>query len=491
MVRWALICLVFVLGGCRSADDAVIRFAVATAPSVLDPRIASDAASERVNELLYDRLVTLDDHGQPQPAMAEWERRSPTHYRLRLRPDRATFWDGAQPDATDVAATYRSVLDPSTGSPHASTLSHIDRIDVIDDSTLDFVLTREAPLFPSRLTIGIIPAEVIGQRNLARDPVGSGSFRFKRWRDDGGLLVERREDQQVVAFEPVADATMRALKLMRGEADLLQNDMPHELLDVLGEKPGLALQETRGITFAYIGFNLRDPALANHDVRAAIAHAIDRASIVRYMFGGRAELAESVLNPTHWAAGGELQAYAFDPEKARELLKRAGYDTAHPLKLTYKTSTDALRVRIAHVLQSQLADVGIELTIASYDWGTFFGDIKAGRFQMYGLAWVGVNSPDILRYAFHSESSPPAGANRGGYLSTDVDALIDRAERLDADAAAPLYAQIQQRVHADLVYVPLWYESNVAVSRNLSGYLPHYDGSYLSLNGVRKDHVAE
>lgn len=491
MVRWWLLCLVFVLGGCRSGDDAVIRFAVAAAPSILDPRIASDASSERVNELLFDRLVALDEHGNPQPAMADWQQLSTTHYRLSLRSDRAAFWNGEIPDAEDVAATYRSVLEPATGSPHAGALSHIHRVAVVGDDTVDFFLARPDPLFPSRLTVGIVPANALARGRSMRAPMGSGTFRFREWRDDGGLLLERRSDGQVIAFEPVADATMRALKLMRGEADLLQNDMSHELYKVLADKPDLALEETRGVTFAYIGFNMRDPALADHRVRQAIAHAIDRASIVRYMFGGRAETAESVLSPMHWAGGRSIRPYDFDPQRARALLAQAGYDEAHPLELTYKTSTDALRVRIAHVFQSQLADVGIRLNISSYDWGTFFGDIKAGRFQMYGLAWVGVNSPDILRYAFHSESLPPSGANRGRYVSADVDGLLDKAERLEPSDAAPLYAQIQQKVHEDLVYVPLWYESNVAVSRGLKGYVPQYDGSYLSLNDVRKDDDAD
>jgi peptide/nickel transport system substrate-binding protein len=266
---------------------------------------------------------------------------------------------------------------------------------------------------------------------------------------------------------------------------LLQNDLPAELYRYLGADPGLRLIERPGTTFAYIGFNLSDPVLANRDVRAAIAHGIDREAIIRHLFGGAAQAAESVLRPAHWAGAKDLQPYAYDPELARGHLKRAGYDAEHPLTLSYKTSTDPFRLRIAHVFQSQLAEVGIRLEISSYDWGTFFGDIKAGRFQMYSLAWVGVNTPDILRYAFHSDSIPPAGANRGQYRSETVDELIQAAELADPDAAATLFARVQRVVHRDLVYVPLWRESNVVASRGLAGYLPSHDGSYLALKEVR------
>ena len=142
----------------RSSSGAgmLVVFAVATAPGILDPRLASDAASERVNALLYARLVELDDQGRPQPSMASWQRLAPRHYRVTLSPDRATFWDGRKPDASDVVASYTSLLQPGLGSPHAGALSHIVRVSAYSDTEVDFVLARRDPEFPARLTIGII-----------------------------------------------------------------------------------------------------------------------------------------------------------------------------------------------------------------------------------------------------------------------------------------------------------------------------------------------
>ena len=489
MVRLALLLITLLLVACNPSDNGTIIFAVATAPSVLDPRLAGDAASERANALLYDKLVRLDERGTPRASMAKWQQLGPKHYRITLLAQRAAFWDGRPPVASDVVATYRSILDPQLGSPHSSTLSHLARIEEKSKEEVDFFLTRPDPAFPSRLTIGIVPAQRLVDEGLARLPMGSGPFAFVKWRSDGGLLLERRRDGQQVALIPVADPTMRALKLLRGEAHLLQNDLPSELYGYLAESPELRLLEKPGTTFAYIGFNLSDPVLSDRRVRAAIAHAIDRDAIIQHLFGGRAQTAESVLRPEHWAGVADLVPYRHDPMLARNYLRQAGYGEHNPLVLSYKTSTDPFRVRIAHVFQSQLARIGIELKISSYDWGTFFGDIKAGRFQMYSLAWVGVNTPDILRYAFHSASVPPGGANRGQYRSAETDALIEQAEQTDSDTAVPVYLQIQHKVHHDLVYLPLWYESNVVASRGLEGYQPGHDGNYLALNRVRMEHV--
>ena len=487
MVRYWLAGVLVLLAACSDrTSSTTIVFAVATAPSMLDPRLASDAASERVNALLYDRLVELDEHGNPQPKMANWEAVTDRRFRLHLQADRASFWDGRVPDADDVVATYLGILNPRLASPHAGGLSHIDAMRALDAETIEVELSHADPLFPARLTIGILPAATARQPHALTDPMGSGTFAFVQRRADDSLIVRRRSDGQEIAFEAVADPTMRTLKLLRGEANLLQNDLPPELLDYLAGRPDVALQARPGTTFAYLGFNLTDPVLAQREVRAAIAHAIDRAAIVRYLFAGRAEPGESVLRPEHWAGADGLQARIYDPERARRLLHEVGYEADRPLTLSYKTSTDPLRLRIAHVLQQQLAQVGITLQIASYDWGTFFGDIKAGRFQMYSLAWVGVNSPDILRYAFHSVSQPPAGANRGRYRSVVVDRLIETAEMLPSAQAAVLLREVQRQVHEDVVYVPLWYESNIAVSRGVAGYVPGYDGNYLALENVRR-----
>ena len=177
---------------------------------------------------------------------------------------------------------------------------------------------------------------------------------------------------------------------------------------------------------------------------------------------------------------------AHDLALARALLHQAGFDSGHPLELQYKTSTDPLRLRIATVIQQQLAEAGVELKLSSYDWGTFYGDIKAGHFQMYSLSWVGIKTPDIFRYAFHSDSLPPAGANRGRLKDPVVDRLIETAEQsrtLDEQAAA--YRRVQARLLEELPYIPLWYEDHVyAAAERIQGYRLDRDGSYDSLQYV-------
>jgi peptide/nickel transport system substrate-binding protein len=482
-----ILLLILSLLGCSQQPDGVLRMGLATAPTNLDPRFATDAASSRINRLLYQRLVDFDKAGMVRPSIGHWQMISPTRYRFTLRGDGDRFHNGVLVTADDVKATYDSVLDPRTASPHRSSLKMIERIEVISKQVLDFHLRRPDPLFPAYLVIGILPAEPLADGHpFATQPLGSGPFHFVSWPRQGELLLRRQRDGQQFEFLEVKDPSVRILKLLRNEIQLLQNDLPPELLGYLDNRQGIQIKRRPGSNFSYIGFNLEDPATSRLPVRRAVAHAIDRQAIIHHLMQGRARPAQAIFPPEHWAGNNALAGIEYDPRKARRLLAEAGYSDANPLKLVYKTSSDPFRVRLATVIQHQLSQVGIDVQLRSYDWGTFYGDIKDGRFQMYSLSWVGLKTPDIFRNIFHSSSVPPAGANRGRFRDRQTDALIETAEKIPAlQNREGHYRELQQRLLEQLPYVPLWYEEHIAVSRdNIRGYDLATDGNYDGLNLV-------
>lgn len=477
------------LAACAPAQDAQLRFGLAAAPANLDPRFATDAVATRIDRLLYERLVDFDARLAPAPSLASWRQLTPTHYRFQLDAAPHLFSDGSRLTAKDVKATYDFILDPANASPHRATLALIQRIEVRDDNTLDFFLDHPDVLFPGYLVVGILPAaQMVAGHAFNRHPLGSGTFDFVDWPDDGHLVLRRRRDGQTISFVRVTDATVRVLKLLRGEIDMLQNDLSPELVRFLENRNGVVVTRGKGSNFTYLGFNLDDAATGQLAVRRAVAKAIDKNAIIRYVMGGQARPANALLPPDHWAGAPGLAGYAYDPAAARTELAALGYGPQHPLHLSYKTSTDSFRVRLATVIQSQLKDVGIDMDLKSYDWGTFYGDIKAGNFQMYSLSWVGVKTPDIFRYAFHSASLPPNGANRGRFRDAQSDALIDAAAASpDLNRQAELYRQLQARLLETLPYVPLWYEDHVFVARrDIEGYALSLDGNYDGLNTVRR-----
>jgi peptide/nickel transport system substrate-binding protein len=474
MMRLFVAGLYLLLVACSQPDHANdIRFALAQAPLNLDPRYASDAASERINRLIYQPLMDFDDRSVPVGDLADWEELEPTRYRFTLKPDRRPFHDGSHVTAKDVAATYRSLLD-MRNSPHTAEFANIHGMEVISDDVIDFLLREPDPDFPARVIIGILPAAFIEKgHDFAHHPIGSGPLRFVSW--DGVLRLERVSDGQLFTMMEVRDPTVRVLKLLRGEVDLLQGDLPPELVRHLQQRPEVEVKSSPGTNFSYLGFNMQDPQLKTLLIRQAIAHAIDRPAVIQHALVPGSRLAETILPPEHWAGNPGLVSRNYDPQRARELLELAGVEL--PLRLDYKTSTDAQRVRLATILQAQMRPAGIELEIRSLDWGTFFDDVTHGKFQLYGLTWVGIKTPDIYRLAFHSQSVPPHGANRGQFMDGEVDFMIDTGDWQGAS----------YRIHKLLPYVPLWYEGQFAAMRKgLTGYSPKPDGKWDDLATIRR-----
>jgi peptide/nickel transport system substrate-binding protein len=455
----------------RQLSTPVIRMAIAQAPLNLDPRYATDAASERVNRLLYQRLVEFDASYQVVPSLADWQMVSPHHYQFTLK-QKAIFHDGQTLTSHDVKATYESLL-ALRDAPHRAEFAHIARIEVLDNQTVSFFLTREDKHFAEKLIIGILPKSKLAQgHDFSHAPIGSGPVKFVRW--PSALTLARVMDGQQITLTEVKDPTVRVLKLVRGEVDLLQGDLPPELVKYLQSKPDITVNTNQGTNFSYLGLNMQDPILIKQKVRKAIAHAIDRQAIIQQVMVDNTRLAGAILPPEHFAGNAGLAPYAYRPQYAKQLLQQAGVKL--PLKLVYKTSTDAQRVRLATILQAQMAPAGIDLEIRSLDWGTFFEDIKQGHFQLYGLTWVGIKTPEIYTKAFGSQYMPPHGFNRGKFRNTTVDKLL-------ADENWPAVTQL---IHQQLPYIPLWYEGQFAAYRHtIQHYLPKSDGNWDGLASIK------
>ena len=468
-----LLLAVLLLGCQRETHHQEINFAIAQAPLNLDPRYATDAASERVNRLIYQPLFDFDATSRPAPVLALKAVANGLEYRLLLRKNRTSFHNQAPLNAEDVAATYASIQ-KLKDSPHAAELINIESVKAMDSETVLFVLKQADAHFAGKLVIGILPKKLIEQgHDFARNPVGSGPLKFVSWHNK--LVLQRIKDGQIISLQEVKDPTVRVLKLLRGEADLLQGDLPPELVKYLQNKPEIFVESSVGANFSYLGLNMQDPLLSNLKVRQAIAHGIDRQAIIDKGMVQNSRVAGAILPPEHYAGNSNLTPYGYNPELSKKLLLEAGVKL--PLKLVYKTSTDAQRVRFATILQAQLAPAGIDLQIKSLDWGTFFADVKQGNFQLFGLTWVGIKTPEIYAKTFGSANTPPNGFNRGRYADAALDNLLKKEDWQAATA----------RIHAQLPYIPLWYEGQFAAMRkNITHYSAKADGNWDDLAQIDK-----
>ncbi|MEE9276183.1 MAG: ABC transporter substrate-binding protein [bacterium] len=467
-------------------------------PTNLDPRLSQDAVSWQIQRFIFSRLLARDENGRLAPELAEaWERPSPLLHRLRLRRG-VRFHDGSLLTSADVKFTYDSIRDPAMASPRAAGLRELDRVEAPSPDVVLFHLKEPSASFVDSLTAGIVPRGA-GPRFGSR-PVGTGPFRFVRFETDERIELAAfsghfrgRPAYDRLIFRILPEETVRVLELERGGLHLIQNAFSPDLLPRLTANPRLRVLRRAGTNFSYIGFNMRDPVLSHPKVRLAIALAIDRGPVIRYILKGLATEADSLLPREHWAHAEGLPRLGHDPARARRLLDEAGFpdpDGPGPrprFSLIFKTSQNELRRRIATVLAAQLRKVGIEMRVRAYEWGTFFGDIRNGNFQIYSLTWVGISDPDIYRFIFHSRFAPPDGLNRGGYRNPRVDALLEAARRDDdQNRRAPLYHEVQRVLARELPYINLWHSVNVAaLSRRISGYRVYPNEDLISLARAR------
>ena len=486
------------LSSCARRPDAnTLVMIIESSPSNLDPRVGLDAQSEDIDGLLFDNLLSRDEHLNVRPGLAErWEILDPKTYVFHLY-EHVKFCNGAPLTSRDVKWTFDSVLAGQLHSPKASTYKLVDHVDAPDDHTVVFHLKQPWSGLLWNLAggegMGIVPYGSLGE--ITRNPIGSGAFCFGAAEQDRYVEVQRNANYwgtkaklERVHFMVVPDATTRALELRKGSADVALELAPDTVL-TLEREPHLQVLTGPGTRVQYMAFNLRDPILKDVRVRRAIAYALDTAPILHFIWRDYARPADSVLPPESWAYNGEVQRYPHDPARARDLLDQAGYKESNGIRfhLQMKTSTEETSRAIAAVFQQQLREVGIALDIRSYEAATFLSDVIRGEFQVYSLRWVGGNQdPEIFEYAFDSANIIPNGANRQYYSNPRVDALIAHATaEWDQDARKRDYAELQQILAQDLPYVNLWYLNNVMVaSKRVHGLKLNPAGNFDFLKSV-------
>jgi peptide/nickel transport system substrate-binding protein len=467
---------VFSLLSCSSRPDPnTLVMIIESSPTNLDPRVGQDAQSERIDNLIFDDLLSRGDDLNVAPGLAErWETPDPLTYVFHLHPG-AKFHDGRPLTSRDVKWTLDSLLQGKIRSTKTSAYHLVDHIDTSDDLTVTFHMKEADAALLWNLSDGAMGIVPYGSGDeMTRHPIGSGPFRFVSAETDREVVLERNDDYwgekaklARVRFAVVPDATTQALELRKGSADVAINaSYPPDTVITLQRDPNLAIERGAGTRLAYLSFNLRDPILKDARVRQAIAYALDRQPMIDYLWRGQARPARSVLPPQSWAYNGDVPAYDHDPAKANQLLDAAGYPAASGVRfhITMKTSTDENTRLMVAVIQQQLREVGIALDIRSFEFATFFSDVTHGAFQMYGLRWIGGNEDPDIFYAFHSSRFPPNGTNRAFYSNPQLDALIDQARReVDPRVRKPLYAEVQRILADDLPYINLWYLDNVLV----------------------------
>ncbi|MGH7804466.1 MAG: ABC transporter substrate-binding protein [Candidatus Binatia bacterium] len=464
--------------------------AVEAAPRTLDPRFATDATSSRIAALVFRGLTRGDGTGRRLPDLARDWNVSDGGRTVTFHLREARFHDGSPITSADVRATLESVLDPTTASPKRAGLEAIERVESPDPATVVFRLRQPFAPILEAAGLGVLPArEIRGREPVA---IGSGPFRLVPGTDAEETRLRAAAAGigiPEILFRVVPDDTVRALELERGTIHLAENAIEPQNLERLARLEHLCVRRVPGTTFHYLGLNLRSRPLDDPRVRRAIAAAIDREAITRSLLASTARPATGLFAPGHWAYEPDVTRHPHDPALARRLLDEAGWpdpDGPGPgmrFTLAYKTTPLESRRRLAAAIQAYLREVGVGVDVRSFEWATFYADVRRGDYQLHSLAWIGVEDPDLVHHLFHSSMMPPRGDNRGGYARPEMDELTTSGRStVEPEARRRIYGAVQKLAAYDLPLVPLWWSETIAVhDRRLRGFVPAPDGDLGSL----------
>lgn len=474
--------------------EGVLIVGIETSPESLDPRIGTSQAAFRLQQLLYNPLADQNKEGRIVPSLAEGYESNTVEingkktwmWEFRLRKG-ISFHDGKQLTAEDVVYTFHSLcFGEITGGKKAAFDSLIS-VNATGPYKVVFTLSRPQPWFPATVAaIGIVPKDF--PADGSEPPNGTGPFRFLRRDGPNKYILEANERYfrgppkiRRLVLKVIPEDTTRALELMRGSVDLVINDLTDNTVAFLSKREGMKSISGNGLGYVYLGINHSHPILGHRLVRRAIAHAIDRETIIEHYLAGLARLATSPLIPELWEPDVEFKSYDYDPQTAMRLLDEAGYPDPdgpgplHRFSLEFKVSSYTRSRDLAVVFKLQLAAVGIQLNIRSLEFQTLRADISAGNFALTNMRWIGIVGPDF-GWLFHSTSVPggrsgDAGrkrgsGNRGRYSNPNVDLLIERAEiEMNTDKRWRIAVELQNELSEDLPYIDLWYSENYAVMR--------------------------
>lgn len=465
-------------------DGGQLVVGLSQVPKSLDPIIYTGTYESNIMNSVFDTLVAwTDDQQKIVGSLANnWEISDDMlEYTFTLRENvyfhEGEFVKGRQLTAEDIKYS----LERSATQSAMGRLADLKEAQVIDEKTVKLILKQPNAAFLARLTDpgnAIIPKEEVeGQGdNFGQNPVGTGPFVFSSWAKDDNVTLVRNEKYWVgkphlekLVFKFIPDQAMMSNALLSGDIDLASEVAGPDRSKLEADK-NITLQTMPGMNVYFTAMNMQKGPTADIKVRQAIAYALDVDAAVKniFQFGG-ATRAYVPLPQKSWGYDPALENLAIKErnlEKAKELLKDAGYPEG--FKTTIVTPNKPDRAKWAQIIQTQLAEVGIQADIEKLEWGTYSDKVSKGEAPIYLLAWTWFPDPDFFLYQFFHKDQIGSLGNGQGFLDEEISKLIEDAKgsTIDQGERKAIYKEVMEKAMAQVPRVEGWHKENTNGVRN-------------------------
>lgn len=378
--------------------------------------------------------------------------------------------DTATPEAAPPSPTPAPAEEIPPPDPEAA--SNIRFIEAVDGSTVKFYLNRIDVAFLEKIAFAAFgiqsPANVKefgGGGDLIANPVGTGPYEFVEWVPDQTITLERWDDYwgdnartQTMVYRVIIEPSARLLELQAGTIDGMDNLAPDDF-EVAQEDSSITVYNRPKFNIGYLAINNDRPPFDQLEVRQAVHYAINKNAIIDALYPPTAEVATQWVPPGIFGHSEDVEGYPHDPEKARELLTEAGFPEGFettlwvmPVSRGYYPNPD----QVAQAMQADLAAVGIEAEIVTYDWGTFLPKVRAGEHDLCIMGWMAdyADATNILDPFFKGAHQIP-----GSPHPEVVELLNEAASTLDRAERQAIYDQANELIHDLAISVPVVHNS--------------------------------
>ena len=489
-------------------------------PVSLDPAVITDGISNRITRQLYEGLVKYKGATtEVIPALAEkWEvSKDGTVWTFTLHKG-VKFHDGNPCDAAAIAWNFdrwrlskhpqheNQIKAGQTFEYYEAQFGGFDekslitKVEAVNPQTVRITLKNPQGPFLANLAMfvfDIVSPKAVEKHglNFGKNPVGTGPFKFVEWKVGQEVILEANKDYwdkahapkvQRVVIRNIKDNSQRLAALKAGEIHGFEGLNPDDV-KVVRADPNLQIILRPTNTTGYVAFNYKVKELRDGRVRQAIAHAINKKAIVDALYGGTGMVANQFQPPPLWGHNKELKDYEYNPERAKQLLKDAGFGQGlkeitwddgkkEPLQFWYMPVSRPYYPNpkeIAEAIAADLAKVGITVQLQTTDWAVYLDKRKNGQLPLYMLGWTGDNG-DPDNFVCYFFCSP--GASREGFYANQqlTDVLMEAQKLTDQPKRAALYRKAEQMIHDDVARIFIANnQPPLPFSKKVKGYVPN------------------
>jgi peptide/nickel transport system substrate-binding protein len=499
LVTLAAVTLITGVSAFAAPAEKVITIGVDQEAVGLDPHIVTAFSSMRRLDLLYNRLVRLDDNLVVVPDLAtSWDIPDNTTYVFHLRKG-VKFHNGREMTADDVQYSLQRILDPKTASPGRSYISPITAVDVVDRYTVRVKISAPLASLLDALTsnnCSIVAKEVVAANgNLQKVEAGTGPFMLKEWIPDNSMTLVKNPDYfekgvpavDTVIFRVIPEQASLLAGVRSGDLDMATiND--GAIIRQAAADSGVVVMSKPGLNVRTFSFNVTHKPFDDVRVREAVALALDRSEVLALAeFGMGKPTGPIPVAATQWAL--PLSALPFsapDIAKAKSLLAAAGYPNGFSFKITCSSTYEG-GLAVAQVAQNELKKIGLDAQLDVVEWGVYIDKWVKRDFDTMIELRGGAGEPD--RFLYRTLYST-GGVNNFLFKDADVDKLLDqgRTQTKFADRKATydkLQAAIAEKAPVIFLYSP---NENQVLDKRLSGFKLVGNGSlwYLAYTQVAR-----